>query len=176
MHPRFCRETEPGFCCLPPEKWTYCPFCGIIKAIKKGLAHGKSKKMNEVINMASVNIKIEGGTTIEIAAAAEKLIKDFGPNNIHKIRVDKVNEAFGVEVKIEFIAGLAPYLHEVCVTVCGLSAGFNGTGPHDLIKVLRCAGVAEDLVPDESVFGDAPDILPLRLEREDVAPNAYAKK
>lgn len=126
--------------------------------------------------MASVNIKIEGGTTIEIAAASEKLIKDFGSNNIHMIRVDKVNEAFGVEVKIEFIAGLAPYLHETCVTICGLSAGFNGTGPHDLVKVLRCAGVSEELVPDESIFGDASDILPLRLEREDVAPNAYQKK
>lgn len=123
--------------------------------------------------MESTTIDIVSESTIEAAAATKKLIESFGPNNIRLITVSKPNDNCTVKTSIHFIAGLAPHLHEFAINVRGLSAGFAGTGPHDLLTILRCAGVSETLVAEEDIFTDGAPALPLHLEREATAYGDY---
>lgn len=123
--------------------------------------------------MESTTIDIVSESTIEAAAATKKLIECFGSSNICLITVSEPNNNSIVKTSIHFIAGLAPHLHEFAVNIHGLSAGFAGTGPHDLLDILRCAGVSETLVAEEDIFTEGTPCLPLHLEREATAYGDY---
>lgn len=123
--------------------------------------------------MESTTIDIVSESTIEAAAATKKLIESFGSHNIRSITVSKPSDNCTVKTSIHFITGLAPHLHEFAINVHGLSAGFAGTGPHDLLDILRCAGVSETLVTEDGIFSEGTPALPLQLERETTAYGDY---
>ena len=123
--------------------------------------------------MESTTNDIVSESTIEAAAATKKLIESFGSHNIHLITVSKPNDNCIVKTSIHFIAGLAPHLHEFAINIHGFSASFAGTGPHDLLDILRCAGVSKALVAEEDIFTEGAPALPMHLEREATAYGDY---
>lgn len=117
--------------------------------------------------MEQAIINVEGTSTIETAAAAKKLIETFGSSNIRAISVKRVNENSNeVVVELDFVSGLAPHLHGFTMKICGLTAGYAGTGPSNLYEVLQAAGVSETLVTREDITQKDAKTIPLHLERE----------
>lgn len=43
------------------------------------------------------------------------------------------------------------------------TCGYNGTGPHNLLEVLRGAGITDKMLPDESILGPASKPLRVRF-------------
>lgn len=111
-------------------------------------------------------IRVFSASTIEVAAAAKKLINTFGPDNINRVQITKPDISRSVEVRLIFNEALAQHLGEFTLFVNGLSAGFPGTGPHDLVDVLRYTGISEELVPEKDIYAEDTPILPVSLVRD----------
>ena len=125
-----------------------------------------SDNRKEMNSMEQAIINVEGTTTIEIAAAAKKLIEMFGNRNIRAIAVNRVNDKSDeVIVELDFVPGLAPHLHGFTLQVNGLTCGYAGTGPSNLYEVLQAAGVSEAQVAREDITQKSTKTIPLRLER-----------
>ena len=117
--------------------------------------------------MEQAIINVEGISMIETAAAVKKLIETFGSQNIRAISVKRVNDKSDeVVVELDFVPGLAPHLHGFTMKIMGLTAGYDGTGPSNLYKVLQAAGVDERLLTREDITQKSAKTIPLHLERE----------
>lgn len=112
-------------------------------------------------------INVNSNSTPEIEAIFKLLLKDLGQTNVIDVTVNKApNSEFGVIMEVTFLPGIAPYLHETKLIVNGLTAGYPGTGPNNLLGCLRAAGITEDLVSDGDVFDESMNFMKTHWTRE----------
>ena len=100
-------------------------------------------------------IHVTGNDTMQIAETAKFLIEQLGGEKA-VISIETHPAGDGIhnneDVSIRFAAwDKQPHRDEINLEITGLTAGYNGTGPRNLLDVLRASGVTEEMLTSEEV-------------------------
>lgn len=102
-----------------------------------------------------VNVILKQGSTGEIRKALAYFLKkeDTVVADI-KLLPSLDKNALPSRVDLELVLHDQKSEMDMCVKTDAFSCGFNGTGPQDLLKVLRMAGITPELLSDDEVLSN----------------------